>query len=105
MKLDELNHALFAPYVQQSFRVEVTPDQWLELTLVGVRPIQRRAATPGSVTLDRDPFALLFCGPLQTPLEQKMYHFEQASLGRIENLFIAPVGLDQIGRYYEAVFN
>ena len=93
------------------------------------RPIQRlreghlparRAATPGRRRrADRGPgaavrqarrrtgerrgFTLTFRGPREVPLEQSIYPLEHGALGRQE-IFLVPVGEDEDGRYYEAVF-
>ncbi|MCW5851463.1 MAG: hypothetical protein KIT87_15420 [Anaerolineae bacterium] len=49
-------------------------------------------------------FALLFRGPLSAFLGQGMFRFEHEQMGAAD-LFIVPVGRDQTGYYYEAVFN
>ena len=72
----------------------------LDLELVSV--------TPGSVPPDdarspRAPFAVIFRGPLEPLLPQRTYRFEHDALGSFE-LFIVPIGPDQAGMQYQAVF-
>ena len=52
----------------------------------------------------REPFALLFRGPAQPVLGQRMYRLEHAQAGVLE-LFLVPVGRDAQSVQYEAVFN
>lgn len=49
-------------------------------------------------------FAILFHGPVNAALPQRMYRFEHEVLGTFD-LFIVPVGRDKNGFHYEAVFN
>ena len=63
--------------------------------------VQRRDA-PGDG--DRQGFALLFRGPAEAPLPQRIYRLSAVGLGPLE-LFLVPVGADAEGRLYEAVFS
>jgi hypothetical protein len=49
-------------------------------------------------------FSLLFRGPGKPLLAQRLYPFEHDAIGMFD-LFIVPVGRDERGIYYEAVFN
>ena len=50
-------------------------------------------------------FALLFRGPLASPLAQNTYSFEHQRIGSFA-MFIVPIGcVDQSRCYYEAIFN
>ena len=51
----------------------------------------------------RVPFSLEFLGPAEPVLAQAIYGFEHAALGVFE-LFIVPIGRDESGVRYEAVF-
>jgi hypothetical protein len=94
--LDRLSQADFAESVHTTFDCRVTPEQPLALELVEVRS--------GRSSPRQEQFALLFCGPLATPLAQGMYPLRHAQLGEFD-LFLVPVGKDGQGYYYEAVFN
>lgn len=49
------------------------------------------------------PFALLFYGPGERLLPQRIYRLEHATLGAFD-LFIVPLGPDAQGLRYEAIF-
>ncbi|MDX2485944.1 MAG: hypothetical protein QNL03_00430 [Gammaproteobacteria bacterium] len=51
----------------------------------------------------REPFSVLFSGPLEPFLEQHMYTLQDDELGKID-MFLVPVKQDENGYYYEAVF-
>jgi hypothetical protein len=49
-------------------------------------------------------FAVRFRGPAEPILEQAIYRFERAGSGPLE-IFIVPIGRDESGTTYEAIFN
>jgi len=51
----------------------------------------------------REPFSILFRGPLQVYLPQSIYTVEHPKMGRID-IFLVPVGPDKKGMLFEAVF-
>ena len=51
----------------------------------------------------REPFALLFVGPPEPILPQRIYVFQHPGLGQFE-IFIVPIGVDGEGTRYEAIF-
>jgi len=102
--LDRLTKDSFAPYLGQTFRVQLDPDNVVELELTEVTEFDSRPEQPVS-GVRRDPFSIVFRGPVETPLDQGTHHIEHDVIGVIETLFMTPVGADQNGRYYEAVFN
>ena len=64
------------------------------------------AGTSRPVTLPpgrRAPFSLEFLGPPEPILPQGTYAFEHDTLGAFE-LFVVPIGRDERGTRYEAVF-
>ena len=60
---------------------------------------------PGTtgVTGLRAPFSIVFRGPLQPVLSQGIRHIEHNGLGELA-LFLVPIGPDETGMRYEAVF-
>ena len=102
--LDKLTKDSFAPYLGQTFRVQLDPDNAVELELTEVTEFDSRPEQLDS-RVRQDPFSILFRGPADVPLGQGMYHIEHDEMGVIDTLFMTPVGADQNGRYYEAVFN
>jgi hypothetical protein len=87
----------FAGRLGETFRVGEGVDA-LDLELVEVTVGIARPHAGGRV-----PFSLVFRGPLEPVLPQRMYRFEHAELGTFE-LFIVPLGPDEDGMRYEAVF-
>ena len=51
----------------------------------------------------RAPFSIVFRGPLEPILPQRIYRFRHDALGSFE-LFIVPIGPDDDAMQYEAVF-
>jgi hypothetical protein len=51
----------------------------------------------------RAPFSLMLRGPLEPLLKQRIHRLEHRELGVLD-LFLVPIGPDQTGMGYEAVF-
>ena len=85
--------ATFAGHLNSTFRVRHEPTTELEFVEV----------VDGSAG-DHINFSLVFRGPLQPLLPQRIYQVEHDQLGRFD-LFIVPIRRDTHGLYYEAVFN
>ena len=52
---------------------------------------------------DRQPFTIHFSGPLEPVLAQSICHVEHEAIGAID-MFMVPIGPDQAGMRYEAIF-
>jgi hypothetical protein len=52
---------------------------------------------------NREAFSLLFCGPLQPVLPQRIYQVAHAGIGS-QDIFLVPIGPQAGGMGYEAVF-
>ena len=87
----------FQPLLHQSFRLRLE-GLTLQLELVVAQALQPR---PG---LARAPFALEFRGPTQPILPQRIYPLHHPARGTLD-IFLVPIGPDDIGQRYEAVFN
>jgi len=90
------SHAAFAMALHTKFGLRQDVPQPIELELVHVSDLQSAPR--------QEIFSILFRGPLETPLPQRIYQLEHAQLGMVE-LFIVPVGMNEQGYEYEAVFN
>lgn len=101
--LEQLSFDSFQPLLQTRFRVWVDEQDAVELELVQATPPRLLAAT-GPHLPACESFALVFRGPAQRVLPQRIYRFESERLGRFE-LFIVPIGRDREGTSYEATFN
>ena len=87
----------FAPLVGEAFRIRPDDASSLEANLISAEPHGGRAGD------SRTPFSIVFRGPSQPVLAQMTYRMEHAALGSFE-LFIVPIGPDETGMRYEAIF-
>ena len=84
--------------IDQPFTLELDGAR-LPLTLISVDRLDGAAGTD-----DRDTFSIVFRGDNSRILEQQIYRISNATLGELE-LFIVPIGPDEQGMRYEAVFS
>lgn len=99
LDLRSVTHETFAACVNERFHLAVRAGNALELQLVSVET-RGSAGSPGHV---RQAFALLFRGPKANVLVQGIHALNHEELGAME-LFLVPVGPDDEGMLYEAVF-
>jgi hypothetical protein len=109
--LDKLTSADFAPHLHETFQLSLGP--WgqphdpaahgallaLELVEVEDLGVERAADVPRG-----RPFSLIFRQPAGAHLPQRIYSIEHPTLGRLD-IFLVPIGPDQGGMRYQAVFN
>jgi hypothetical protein len=98
--LERLTASSFAGRVGEQFGVTLDDRSILELELVSVAPGPPLTSEAES---RRIPFSVVFRGPVEPILPQRIYPLENQDLGAFE-LFIVPIGPDQTGMQYEAVF-
>ena len=90
----------FESCLNQSFTVRQEASDAIEMELVSLDGT-------GEYKLEDDTrqrFTVVFRGPKEPALEQCIYPLENPRLGRTE-LFLVPIGPDDTGRLYEAVFS
>jgi hypothetical protein len=87
----------FAPLVGETFLVHPEDSSPVEAELISAMPYGGQSAG------GRAPFSIVFRGPSQPVFAQMTYRMEHAALGSFE-LFIVPIGPDETGMRYEAVF-
>jgi uncharacterized protein DUF6916 len=95
--LAALTHAHFEACRQQPFVIDLDGRQRLPLDLVEVH---RPSGPPSG---GRQLVSLVFRGPRQPVLPQQVYTLTNDTLGRLE-IFLVPIGPDEAGVRYEAVF-
>jgi hypothetical protein len=100
--LDRVTAATFAPAVGDTFVLDAGETGLLELELLESRP-HHPDAPAEDASGARAPFSLLFRGPPDPLLPQRIYRLEHESLGPLE-IFLVPVARDEAGSSYEAVF-
>lgn len=102
--LDQLTASSFENHIDETFTIRVDlidPDYPpMEITLVGISLLGR---PPAEDEDRRHAFALLFRGPGEPVLAQRMFQVDNDRLGSLD-LFLVPVGPDKEGMQYEAVF-
>ena len=94
--LEELTRDRFYECLNTSFRLVEGPQAGLALNLVQVSELR--------TSPKYEMFSLLFDGPAEYPLQQRIYQLENDRLGKME-LFLVPVGREKEVFHYEAVFN
>jgi hypothetical protein len=103
--LEHFTIATFADHLQASFRLfpdSANSETSLELVLIEATDLSPRAG-PAAAASRRAPFSLVFRGPPTPILSQRIYRLEHAEIGRFD-LFLVPIGPDERGMRYEAVF-
>ena len=96
--LDKLTLESFQPHLNQKFTIHAQPGVEIESVLkacegLGTGPERGRARQ----------FRLLFLGPLQPIFPQRIYRVENREFGSVE-MFLVPIGPQDGGMRYEAVF-
>jgi hypothetical protein len=93
--LGEVSHEHFAELIGEVFRVDLGDSGELELELTEAEKV--KGDRPDNA------FSVLFRGPRERFLEQRVYEVEHGSLGRLP-IFLVPISEKQDGFVYEAVF-
>jgi hypothetical protein len=96
--LSELTHATFAKELGSAFQLHNGAATPLTLELVEATEVNGKAPRT-----ERNPFSLIFRGPKTPWVEQKIYRLEHERLGTLD-IFLVPLGPDQKGMRYEAIF-
>jgi hypothetical protein len=97
--LDAFTADTFTPRVGETFRF-VVDEKWEMLArLTSVSPWGDETAKARA----RQPFTLLFHAPREAHIPQDTYRVENENMEPFE-LFLVPVGTDDEGMRYEAVF-
>jgi hypothetical protein len=94
--LDTLHYEDFAPHAQTKFRVQISEQAAMEFELISV---EDKSPSPR-----QEQFVLTFRAPREAPVSQQIYPMTHERLGS-GAMFLAPVGRDETGVIYEAVFN
>jgi hypothetical protein len=102
--LEKLTIDMFAPHVGEMFRLRVQPERVLDVELVQVTPLRVRSADGREAPRQREPFSIVFRGPSNVIVPQRVYPLEHDTMGSYE-LFIVPIGPGQGGMLYEAIFS
>ena len=94
---ENITKEMFAESLKTKFKLRLPESSdTIELELMQL--------TEGVSNPKYEQFALIFQGPQNIYLPQAIYQLEHEKLGEMD-LFIVPVGRDEHGFQYEAVFN
>lgn len=91
-----LEHEEFAKHLNSKFQIRIDESQIVESELVEVSELL--------LSPRQERFSIIFRTSNDVFLEQGLRPLEHDAMGQFE-LFLVPVGRDQVGTYYEAVFN
>jgi hypothetical protein len=94
---EEATIETFRPAVGDGFTVGGEAGATVELLLVEA---EAKDAGPGA---PKPAFSLVFHGPAEPALAQGTYPFEHPGIGAMD-IFIVPLGRDEHGSVYEALF-
>jgi hypothetical protein len=108
-KLDQLTHEYFEQRKEEKFHVSID-DRQLELSVVAVTmlPIPRRKTLTGQlvdVPVQKLPFSVIFRNEGTYGLPQGTYAIAPSDEPTPLNIFMVPLGVEDGGVIYEAVFS
>jgi hypothetical protein len=96
--LQDLTHFSFEEQLNTPFRIHFGGEAPLEAVLYEVRLHEPHGGPR------KQPYSIYFRGPRQPVLPQAIYRMEHDRMEVME-LFLVPIGPDEKGMRYEAVFN
>lgn len=89
----------FSERLCETFRIYPDGSKPLEVELISATALSERPEEGRH----RQPFSIVFRGPGDTLLPQHIYRMEHPKIGIFE-LFLVPIGPDDKGLRYEAIF-
>ena len=105
--LEKYTESVFSECKGSTFRIHLESKGAVEVVLVDVQGlgVQSSGEDPrGHEPTGRAPFSVVFRGPMDVQLTQGTYTVVHDTLGALD-LFLVPIGPDQAGMRFEAVFN
>ena len=99
--LESFTLQTFSEHLGSTFRIYPDSSNPLEVELISATGLGERPdrESPGR----RQPFSIVFRGPGDVLLPQRIYRIEHDHIGTFE-LFLVPIGPDGKGLRYEAIF-
>jgi hypothetical protein len=97
--LENFEIGTFAPHLGETFRIQAADSPSTEMTLIEATALGQDPASEGQ----RAQFSLVFRGARDRVLPQRIYRVQHDAIGEFD-LFMVPIGPDQEGMRYEAVF-
>ncbi len=97
--LENLTADDFSPHLNQEFQIQLDTNTTLMVQLTEVTINKQLEERNG-----RQSFSLVFRGPRDLELTQGIYPMSHDKIGEVD-LFLVPIGPDEKGMCFEAVFN
>jgi len=97
-ELSEVSLEAFSPLVGERFAMQLDDGPALAVTLSEATALASQPSRTGRI-----PFSLLFEGPPEPILPQRIYPLEHPALGRLE-LFLVPLQPESGAARYQAIF-
>lgn len=101
--LKDLTIDKFRPLVGTRFRIRPRPERTIDAELLDARALGGAARSRAGESRRRAPFSLAFRTTLSAALPQCIYRVEHDELG-VYDIFLVPIGPDEVGMVYEAIF-
>ena len=101
--LDKLSNDDFTKYLNSLFSLTLDSGENVELKLVDVTELKNYDNNDGD-NQGRKPFSIMFSGPQQPVLPQGIHTLNNYEMQPL-SIFMVPIGPDNNGMRYEAVFN
>jgi hypothetical protein len=90
----------FTPHIGSKFELQLDEGSQIMLELLQAKDLD----IPSRPATFRVPFSLLFVGPAEFELPQRLYRLRHPELSQL-TLFLVPIAREKDGMRYEAVFN
>jgi hypothetical protein len=100
--LESFTVRTFSGHLGSTFRLHPESSDSLEVELVSATDLSE--SPDGKAAGRGRPFSIVFRGPGDVLLPQRIYRMEHPEIGAFD-LFLVPIGPDEKGLCYEAVFN
>jgi hypothetical protein len=99
--LENFTIETFSELLGSTFRVHLDGSEQFDVELISATALGGSAGE--ELPDSRQPFSIVFRGPGDVLLPQRIYRTEHDQIGSFE-LFIVPIGPDEKGLRYEAIF-
>jgi hypothetical protein len=96
-----LTRDIFTGCLGSKFRLHVDSGTFVEVELIETTTLRRN---PPGVGAKREPFSIVFRASKDFLVPQKIYKLQHEKVGTLE-ICLVPIGPDQQGMRYEAIFN
>lgn len=99
--LESFTVQTFSEHLGSTFRIHPDASNSLDIELISAAELGGGAGSDQAGR--RRPFSIVFRGPGDVLLPQRIYRMEHPGIGSFE-LFLVPIGPDEKGLRYEAIF-